>query len=130
MLFYHCPQCGDRHDKCSHHEHEQPVKLTACPFCEGPPVPFATSERFGFAFEADGSMVDAYVFCHECGAQGPSVEGLCWDDEDVAPLIDRAVLLWETKNNRHRELYDAGDAEGLNLHPRASADTNNLLQTS
>lgn len=120
MLFYHCPNCGDRDAKCDCHKHDEPVKVSPCPFCEGPPVPFATSHVIGFSFKPDGSMVDAHVFCHECGAEGPKVEDLCWDEEDVAPLIDRAVLLWETKNNRHRCLYDAGDAEGLNLHPRQS----------
>lgn len=121
MLFYTCPKCGAHDDRCDCHEHGHPVKLTPCPFCEGPPVPFATSECAGFAFDSDGSMVDAHVFCHECGAKGPSVEDLCFDDGDVTPLIDRAVLLWETKNNRNRDLYDAGEAEGLNLHPRASS---------
>jgi hypothetical protein len=120
MLFYHCPKCGDRDATCACHEHEKPVAVSPCPFCEGPPVPFATSHVFGFKFKSDGSMVDAHVFCHECGAEGPKVEDLCWDEEDVAPLIDRAVLLWETKNNRHRGMYDSGVAEGLNLHPRTA----------
>lgn len=115
--FYRCPICDAK--DCNHHESATPIKLNPCPFCQGPPVPFATSERAGFVWEEDGTMVEVHVFCHECGAQGPGVEALLDDESEVPELVARAVLLWQTQNARHRSLYNSSDKSGRNLYPRA-----------
>ncbi len=120
-LFYACPIC--ERQNCSHHEAAQ-VTLSPCPFCEGPPVPFATSQRAGFVWDIDESTsVEAHVFCHECGAQGPTIEALCDDESEIPELLLKAVLLWQSRSARHRALYDSGSASGLNQHPRASVET-------
>jgi hypothetical protein len=95
-----------------------PVKMLPCPFCEGPPVAFSTADRSGFVLEDDGSMVDAYVFCHECGAQGPNVDGLIFEMDEVRDLKDQAVKLWQERCAKHRGMYDAGEVERLNEYPR------------
>jgi hypothetical protein len=115
--FRTCPVCTT--DSCAHHRITQRVQLTPCPFCQGPPVPFATSDRIEFLWEEDGTPVEAYVFCHECGAHGPSVDGILDDASDVPELLEMCVQLWEQRNARHRTLYDGGEKEGLNLFPRA-----------
>ncbi|MGH9962980.1 MAG: Lar family restriction alleviation protein, partial [Pyrinomonadaceae bacterium] len=55
--------------------------LLPCPFCEGPPVSIVTRPWAlgGGVFPdtelqgKDGFLVDAYVFCHECGARGETL---------------------------------------------------------
>lgn len=114
---YPCPVCEA--ENCTHAVIAGSVKLLPCPFREGPPVPFATSQVHGFkGFGRDGALVGAYVFCHECGAQGPHESGLLYDADEVPALVEKAVLLWNTRNARHRKLYDHGEARGLNYHPR------------
>lgn len=99
------------------------MKLSPCPFCQGPPVPFASSMRHGFKFSdetGDGVIVDAYVFCHECGAQGPHMDAFLYEPEEVPELVERAVAAWQERCAKHRGLYDAGDTKGLNEYPRLS----------
>lgn len=117
-FFYLCPVCGAGDEGCKHHEHAEPIKVASCTFCEGPGVPHSTAGVSGFRLEEDGSFINAYVFCHECGAQGPNVEDLIYELSEVRALVDRAVLLWNTRNNRHRVLSEHSERDGLNLHPR------------
>jgi hypothetical protein len=103
------------------------TKVDPCPFCEGPPVPIALDivakrviyEGWG---DDEGTTVEAYVFCHECGAQGPRHDKFIHDHEDAMQLTSKAVEDWNAagRNNRHRRLYDWGDKDGLNLWPRNS----------
>jgi hypothetical protein len=102
------------------------VKLLPCPFCEGPPCPLVQNGLFpgGAALLLDnygpeGLYVRAFVFCHECGADSPDVTGTIYDREDYAAIERQAVGLWQKRDARHRCMYDGGEAEGLNLYPRA-----------
>ena len=102
------------------------MKLLPCPFCEGPPVPivvrafkgggcFPDSELAG----EDGLDVKAYVFCHECGADGPAVDDLAFSRAECDELERQAVALWQERGSKNRNLYDGGELEGLNEFPRA-----------
>jgi hypothetical protein len=110
-----------------------PVRLSPCPFCEGPPVPIVQKQfdGGGYAEPRDeygygGWDVRAFVFCHECGSDGPDVTGTIYDRADYAAIERQAVGLWQRRDNRHRSLFDGGQAEGLNLYPRAD---NTALRT-
>lgn len=102
------------------------MKLPPCPFCEGPPVPvvvrvlngggcFPDSELEG----DDGLYVKSYVFCHECGAQGPAVDDIAFSRAECDALERQAVALWYGRGAKNRGLYDSGEREGLNEYPRA-----------
>lgn len=102
--------------------------LTPCPFCEGPPCPIVQNgSGIGGAapllddYGDDGLYAIAFVFCHECGAQSSEVDALIYTREDYFELEAKGVRLWQDRDNRHRDLYDGGQAEGLNLYPRADA---------
>jgi hypothetical protein len=59
------------------------------------------------------------VWCHECGAQGPHADDWgAYSEADVAAVKQSAAELWNQRDARHRCLYDGGEAEGLNEHPR------------
>jgi hypothetical protein len=101
------------------------MKLRPCPFCEGPPVPIVVRGIGGGEFPDaeldtdDGLYVKAYVFCHECGAKGPSVEDFgVFARADCNKLERQAVMLWQDRHIKNRPLYNAGDMEGLNEYPR------------
>lgn len=71
----------------------------------------------------DGGLdATAMVFCHECGAEGPHAEAYLEVRADYFALEAQAVRLWQNRDARHRCLFDAGAAEGLNLYPRENAD--------
>lgn len=77
------------------------IDLAPCPFCEGPPVPH-------------GDHQEAYVFCHECGARGPIADLLLFQEGDLLFLDvtaehmeQMAMRLWNDRNSRHRDVYDA-----------------------
>lgn len=105
-----CPVCkADSSEALSHS-----ITLDPCPFCEGPPVPIVVKTMGGGVFDwdnipDDGIMVDAYVFCHECGAHGSEVDDLVYEKEECLALEQQAVTLWQARNNRHRDLYDGSD---------------------
>ncbi|MBG6289062.1 Lar family restriction alleviation protein [Pseudomonas nitroreducens] len=99
------------------------VLLKPCGFCGGPPVPFVqlASQGFGSAprmdsYGEDGLSVEAFVFCHECGAQGPMFEDDIFDASDYDQAMAEGVRLWQDRDGRHADLYEA-NAE-LNLFPR------------
>lgn len=102
--------------------------LLPCPFCEGPPKPFAGRglPPFG-AFRAeelkapDGLYVKAHVYCHECGAAAEEFTGPCLGQDDVDGLLGQACAAWNRRDNRHRNLYDSTVADGLIRPLHASA---------
>jgi len=104
------------------------MKLSPCPFCEGPPAPivvrvlngggcFPDSELAG----DDGLFVKAYVFCHECGAKGPAVDDVAYSRAECDDLEHQAANLWQERTAKNRNLYDAGESSGLNEYPRADS---------
>jgi Lar family restriction alleviation protein len=72
-----------------------------CPFCGGPPVLYS---------RMDGDppeCAEAYVFCHECGAQGPTVDDF-WDvaiDPTQKDMGIAAVIAWNKSDGRNANLY-------------------------
>jgi hypothetical protein len=60
------------------------------------------------------------VFCHECGADGPSYDEIIYDAEDYQAAEAEGVSLWQQRDARHRCLFDGGEAKDLNLYPRPS----------
>lgn len=101
------------------------IKLLPCPFCEGPPCVIVQNDHpdYGLATRLDdygetGKEVGAFVFCHECGARGETEENCIYTGEEYDEMEYRACARWNLRDRRHRRMYDAGDEEGLNLHPR------------
>lgn len=103
-----------------------PLTMPPCPFCGGPPCPIVTKADWPYGaapFEDDygdeGLAVEAYVFCHECGAQGPKTDWTTIDTKEDYLAVEReGVLNWCRRNSRHLGLYECGLPEGLNVHPR------------
>lgn len=107
----------------------EPIELAPCPFCGGPPcvsirliMPAGRPVRLNageqFMIPAEGCSGRGYVWCHECGAEGPGADGLVYDDEDSDELKRQAGQLWNRRDARHLDLYIAGHAEGLQQFPR------------
>lgn len=102
----------------------QPILLPPCPFCGGPPVPIVTlGSGQGYAdrqddYGDDGLYVEAYVFCHECGAHGPSIDRFIYDDAEYDEAESAAVVMWTERTLRNRDLYNAGMERGNNHYPR------------
>jgi hypothetical protein len=67
----------------------------------------------------EGVHAKAFVMCHECGAHGPAADDVCYSREDCDFIEELAVAMWQDRTAKHRHLYDAGEAEGLNEYPRA-----------
>ena len=112
----------------------EPIKMSPCPFCEGPPCIFVRDYGTQKPVDLDRPQTEffdekyeAHVWCHDCGAQGPDIDScsLCLFEDridltamDVARI---AVERWNDRNAKARECYDAGEAEGLNMFPRSAA---------
>ena len=111
----------------------EPIKMSPCPFCEGPPC--ITGEDFitGQSLPADhphdedaDQSYTAYVWCHECGAEGPCIDTISLRtfeqiyDLSLMDMMRIAAQRWNDRNNKARACYDAGDKEGLNIFPRAA----------
>jgi hypothetical protein len=100
------------------------VKLLPCPFCEGPPVLFrrdTVSREIvyrPFPPSDSGDLIEARIFCHECGAQSPRVDALIREDDELDALELAAVAAWNQRDARHRGMYDSGEARGLCEYPR------------
>ena len=102
-----------------------PLVLSPCPFCGGPPVTIITTvfyprqhaERLA-DYGDDGLSVESHVYCHECGAQGQTAEDEIYAAEDYDEVIAKGVALWNTRNERHGDLYASSAAAGRNLFPR------------
>lgn len=103
-----------------------PIKLIPCPFCGGPPVPFVENymgkgpapEQADYGDE--GLLVEAHVWCHECGAKGPHTKTkLIYSFEDYLEIEREGVDLWQAHGStRNIDCYQGGEAEGLSLYPR------------
>lgn len=105
------------------------LAISPCPFCCGPPVPIChglnpltgpvdTSKPL----PEDGLYCEAYVFCHECGAQGPKTDdGFAYEATDIGRLEADAVTLWNDRNSRHLDLFERGVRDGHNRYPRGRA---------
>lgn len=112
-----------------------PVLMPACPFCGGPPCPIVArgDHPFGAAplqdeYGEDGLAVEAYVFCHECGADGPKHQKTIYSRDEYAAAEVEAVRLWCDRTSKNRRLYVAGVPEGLNHYPRPARDTQEHTQ--
>src|SRR5262249_14242080 len=137
-LMYICPVCEVLQPSCDYErcicaKIEAPVPLIPCPYCAGPPAPTHHERRLAagpnrmhrflqrLRLRPLTICVDAYVFCHECGAQSPKAEGFPEDTEELKELLprlmERAVLLWNTRNERHKWLYAANEEHGNNIYP-------------
>ena len=66
----------------------------------------------------EGVHAKASVFCHECGAEGPSIDDVVYSREACTYIEELAVAMWQSRTAKHRHLYDAGESEGLNEYPR------------
>jgi hypothetical protein len=103
------------------------VTLLPCPFCGGPPSLIAKwldEKRVEWVNmpaplpSDDGVFVSAWVFCHECGADGPEAEGICCWFTEIAEIEFNAVDNWNVRGQRHKDLYDVNYAEGRCRYPR------------
>ena len=108
---------------------ELPVLMPACPFCGGPPCAIVSraDHPYGGAplqddYGDDGLPVEGYVFCHECGADGPKHEAIIYTRGDYNVAEREGVRLWCDRTSRHRALYSAGVPEGLNHYPRPARE--------
>lgn len=104
------------------------IKLLPCPLCEGPPVLFVrcsiTRRPFDGRFDPKEMVpvgLSVHIFCHECGCQTTDFNGDCCGAEDLRRLEQMCIRGWQTRNNRHRRMYDAGDAERLSEYPERGA---------
>lgn len=108
------------------------ITLAPCPFCEGPPCVIARNWITGVVVAIDhpqsedfDEAYEAHVWCHDCGAQGPSINTCALGTfEQIYDLSARdtmriAAERWNDRHAKARECYDAGAAEGLNLFPRS-----------
>ncbi|MED5608519.1 Lar family restriction alleviation protein [Pseudomonas sp. JH-2] len=102
----------------------EPSELPPCPFCEGPPsITVQSFELRGPVYRqafygCAGVDIDAYVFCHACGAQGPQYENVIFHEVDYLSAEVEAARLWIERSAKHRDLYDGSAADGLTIYPR------------
>lgn len=87
--------------------------LRPCPFCGGPPVLFLEKGTGGGAWyeftdkTGDGNPVSCFVFCHECGAQGPYFDDCgAFEAEDINKIQNQAADGWNTAGFHHLPLYE------------------------
>lgn len=107
---------------------DSPVLLPPCPFCKGPPSPIVAKADYPYGgaplqddYGDDGLDVETYVFCHECGADGPKSTLTIYDRKDWFVAERTGVDNWVRRDDRHLDLYQGGEPEGLNLYPRPGA---------
>lgn len=107
------------------------IKLAPCPFCEGPPCVVHKDWVSGADVALDrpqnedfDEAYEAYIWCHECGAQGPIINSCSLGtfeqiyDLRVVDVARIAAERWNERHNKARPCYEAGEEEGLNLFPR------------
>jgi hypothetical protein len=105
----------------SRNEPSRDGPMRPCPYCEGPPaiiVKFRDAAgnliRDARIEESeDGLHAEAFVFCHECGAQGPEETDIVFKGSHADQVKERAKVAWNTRDARHRDLYESGIAAGL-----------------
>lgn len=86
--------------------------LRPCPFCGGPPVLFLQKDVVHGAWydfaneEGGGDAVNCFVFCHECGAQGPHFNDCsAFEAEDIHKIQNQAAEEWNTSGFHHLEMF-------------------------
>lgn len=92
---------------------ETPLPLAACPFCGGPPSEIlrdaVTLKPHFVDIPAEASELDfylqAFVFCHECGAQAEEIEEDVMDEAGLEGLKQKARDAWNIRNTRNHDLY-------------------------
>lgn len=106
-----------------------PIGLKPCPFCGGPPSTFAREMLTHVPFDPrtinaeHGNAVEAHVFCHECGAKGETADSVeIFEEKDLEELFSEACKLWNQRDERHKELFEASAKIGNNIYPRAAND--------
>lgn len=72
---------------------EPPIAIGRCPFDSGPPLLEIEINAEG-AGAGEIGVVDAYVWCHECGARGPRRDTYAFDDSDVTEVMLAACKAW------------------------------------
>ncbi|BDE75207.1 Lar family restriction alleviation protein [Delftia lacustris] len=84
--------------------------VLVCPFCGGPPCPFVGKAEHPYGAAAkqddygdDGLLVQAHVFCHSCGSEGPIFEGTLYTRDDYLRAKQLAITYWN-KRGVHPEL--------------------------
>lgn len=118
---------------------ETPIALLPCPFCGGPPVPWVAlpMSAGGGALSDEhidkdlGTFVEAYVWCHECGARSGDVDEndafeakrydvstLVYSMDDAERLKRFAAEQWNDRSLRNLALYAAGYDTGMHIYPR------------
>ena len=105
----------------------EPIKMSPCAFCGGPPVTIITTAFFPrqhvervASYGDDGLSVEARVYCHECGASGETAEDEIYDAESYDDVMLDAIGKWNVRDKRHADLYESSDRAGRNLYPRAA----------
>lgn len=93
---------------------KKPQQLDACPYCAGPPARMirdaVTAKPFTGLSASAADKPDylaALIFCHECGAEGPTIEHMCSSDDDVYALQQQADAAWNVRNTRNADLYQS-----------------------
>lgn len=86
------------------------AQVLACPFCGGPPCPFVGKAEHPYGavtkqddYGDDGLLVQAHVFCHSCGAEGPMFEGTLFTRDDYLNAKQLGITYWN-KRGDHPEL--------------------------
>ena len=99
--------------------------LLSCPFCGGPPKPIVTRAFHPYGYlpiaeiDADnGTYAEAYVFCHECGAEGPKAEECIHSEAGHDALALAGIRNWQDRDQRHADLYQSSAAAGRSHFPR------------
>lgn len=105
------------------------IQIKPCRFCGGPPVPVARETISGKSVWAgyrrkENETIEAFVFCHECGARGPNLDDvtlyLFHDHTEltVGELIRAAVIAWNTTTTDGAGCYEAHRHFYPELRPR------------
>jgi hypothetical protein len=100
------------------------ILLSQCPFCAGPPNVTVQNWPGGGAAERlddygeNGKEVTSYVFCHECGAQGPDEDATIYDAAEYDAAERAACERWNRRDQRHVALFRESTARGLTQYPR------------
>lgn len=100
--------------------------LLECPFCGGPPVLLVKDsegriveyDAVGYGGE-DGLSVRSFVFCHECGAEGPEVEEWIYWDFCYLRVVQEAAEAWNLRDKRNISMYEHAVENKLNTIPES-----------
>lgn len=65
--------------------------------------------------ESKPPLLAAFIFCHECGAEGPTIEKDCFNRDDVLSLRMECDAAWNSRNKRNVDLYLSANECGLTV---------------